>query len=106
MNNALNDVTQSAFARDGSLVVRGLADDSILAPMRESVLRALQPLQAPVEFEAEVGYPGAPVDRNATGGDTARRLLHAYSRDAVFRRWATAPEVALIRRSLMHEVAV
>ena len=87
MDNALSAATQSTFARDGYLVVRGLADGSILAPMRESVLRALQPLQAPVEFEAEVGYPGAPVDREAQGGDTVRRLLHAYSRDEVFRRW-------------------
>ena len=106
MDNALSAATSSAFARDGYLVVRGLADDSILAPMRDSVLHALQPLQAPVEFEAEVGYPGAPVDREAQGGDTVRRLLHAYSRDEVFRRWATAPEVARILRGLMHEEAV
>ena len=106
MNDVLIEPTALAFARDGYLVVRALAEKSMLTQMRECVLRALQPLQAPAEFEAEVGYPGAPLDRCAPGGDTVRRLLHAYSRDEVFRRWAAAPAVTTILRSLMHNQCV
>ena len=103
MNDGLTGLTPSAFARDGYLLVRGLADESMITAMRDSVLRALRPLQPPAEFEAEVGYPGAPADRNAQGGDTVRRLLHAYSRDEVFRRWAAAPAMTNVLRCLMGE---
>jgi len=102
----LTGLTPSAFARDGYLLVRGLAEESMLTAMRVNVLRALQPLQPPAEFEADVGYPGAPAERGAQGGDTVRRLLHAYSRDEVFRRWAAAPAVTNILRTLMDEQCV
>jgi phytanoyl-CoA hydroxylase len=38
----------------------------------------------PVEFEAEVHYPGAPSSLAAEGGRTVRRLKQAYSRHPVF----------------------
>jgi len=44
--------------------------------------------QAPLELEADVAYPGAPVSVEAKGGDTIRRLRGAYQRDECFRRWA------------------
>ena len=103
MNDVLTGLTPSTFARDGYLLVRGLADESMITSMRDRVLRALRPLQPPAEFEAEVGYPGAPADRDAQGGDTVRRLLHAYSRDEVFRRWAAAPAMTDVLRCLMSE---
>ncbi len=89
------------FAREGYLVARGLAGKEITEPMTEAIVHALAPLQAPAEFEAEVGYPGSPESRGAVGGSTPRRLLHAFSRGGVFRRWATSPEVAAILRSIM-----
>ena len=101
MNDVLTDLCATAFARDGYLLVRGLADHFLLQQMREKVQQALNPLQAPVEFEADVGYPGAPAAREATGGNTSRRLLHAYSRDAVFKRWASSPAITDILHSLM-----
>ncbi|MFT5172339.1 MAG: phytanoyl-CoA hydroxylase [Gammaproteobacteria bacterium] len=102
MDDVLKELAPAPFARDGYLLVRGLADRSLLAAMRDSVLRALNPLQAPAEFEAEVGYPGAPSARAADGGDTVRRLLHAYSRDEAFRRWASLPAMVEILQALMH----
>jgi phytanoyl-CoA hydroxylase len=45
----------------------------------------------PLEFEADLQYPGAPPSRTAAGGETVRRLLDAYARDPVFARWGTAP---------------
>ena len=57
--------------------------------MRKQIARALDPLLGPVEYEAEVGYPGAPGARSAPGGETPRRLLHALS------RWEPLRELAL-----------
>ena len=76
------------FHRDGYLVVPQLASAQECAALRSLADRMLDPLQGPVEFEADVGYPGAPKSKLDTGGTTPRRLLHAYSRDALLRAWA------------------
>jgi len=83
----------SRFRRDGYHIVRGLVSPARCRALRQAVTRALEPLQGPAEFEADIGYPGAPSARGALGGDTPRRLLHAYSRDPVFRRWAVSTSV-------------
>jgi phytanoyl-CoA hydroxylase len=49
--------------------------------------------ETPLEFEADLQYPGAPPSRSAAGGGTVRRLLDAYARDAAFAAWGTAPSV-------------
>jgi phytanoyl-CoA hydroxylase len=89
-----------SFDRDGYLVVRGLCP----AALREELLavsrRHLSPVLGPVEYEADVGYPGSPASRKAEGGDTPRRLLAAYARDEVFRRWSTGSEVGDHLRAL------
>lgn len=76
------------------MVVRGLADAATVARLRAVAERDLAACTAPLELEAETGYPGAPADRRAPGGETVRRLLQAYARDPVFREWATAPAIA------------
>ena len=86
---AIPDAGAAAFARDGYVVVRGLAPPDACAGMAAAAEAALDPLVGPAEFEADVGYPGAPAARGARGGDTPRRLLNAYARGAEFRRWAT-----------------
>ena len=91
---APNQELQSrSFQRDGFIVARGLANEDTLAAMRAFVLDAIEPLQGPAEFEADVGYPGAPANRLAPGGRTPRRLLHAYSRAGAFKDWATGPAI-------------
>ena len=63
---------------------------------------ALDPLTGPVEFEADVGYPGARLPGQA-GDATPRRLLHAYARHSSFRDWSTCASVArVVRRLLSH----
>jgi len=81
------------FQRDGYLVVRGLANPAEVAALRTLVDTMLDPLLGPVEFEADVGYPGAPKNKLDAGGLTPRRLLHAYSRDPLLRAWARDPRV-------------
>ena len=103
MINTMHELSPDTFQRDGYLVVRGLVDRPNVEEMRETVLCALDPLQGPAEFETDVGYPGSPASRGAAGGDTPRRLLNAYSRGPVFRRWVTAPELGSTLRSVMRE---
>lgn len=89
----LSETQLKQFARDGFLLVRQLADARQLASIAAAASSALTPPLAPLEYEADVNYPGAPQSRTEAGGDTPRRLLHAYSRDPVFREWATSPVI-------------
>lgn len=95
----------AAFARNGFLVVAGLAPRDICAVMRSAALDALEPLTGPAEFEADVGYPGAPAP-GSPGDRTPRRLLHAVSRHRAFRDWATGTAVAGILTRLMRRAPV
>ena len=89
------------FARDGYQVVRGLAEPEHCRALCAEVDKALDPPLGPLEYEAELGYPGAPRDLAAAGGLTPRRLLHAYSRGSLFRDWAHSSTVTRRIRSLM-----
>jgi len=82
------------FARDGYVIVRGLALEASVTRMREVALMHLAEPRLPVEFEADTRYPGAPASLDAPGGRTVRRLLQIYARDAVFRAWALSPLIA------------
>ena len=82
------------FHRDGYYVVRQFADAAEVAALRARIAALLDPLQGPVEFEADTGYPGAPTSRGDDGGLTPRRLLHAYSRDELIRTLARDARVA------------
>ncbi len=89
------------FQKNGYLVVRNLCTDTICADMLRVVEDSLYPALAPVEYEAEVHYPGAPPSRMAPGGDTPRRLLNAFARDHVFRNWAKSQIVTKYVRNLL-----
>ena len=99
---AIGDIGVAAFRRDGYLVVPGLVPQAICAELTNAVTHDLDPLIGPAEFEADLGYPGAPPSREAEGGSTPRRLLHALARDD-FGSWALHPSVAGILRDLMAE---
>ncbi len=79
----------SVFDRDGVMVVKGMVDAAVCEGIRRSVEEALDPLLGPAEFEADIGYPGAPAGLEAAGGRTPRRLLLAASRIPRLRQWAT-----------------
>ncbi len=82
------------FESKGFIIERDLADDSTVKKMLDVVHRSVNPPLAPVEFETDVQYPGSPQDRLSRGGDTPRRLLHAYTRAGIFRQWATFDTVS------------
>lgn len=96
---------QAAFVRDGFLIIRGLASDEHIQKMRRVTLAHLRDYVAPIEHEADVAYPGAPISRAAAGGLTARRLLQAYDRDPVFRDWALNRHATGIVAQLLQETA-
>ena len=84
----------AAIERDGYFVARGFVNSDFIRKVRQSIEAALNPLLGPVEFEAEVGYPGAPAGLAAEGGRTPRRLLHAASRFPALGAWAQSVAVA------------
>ncbi|MGD8418140.1 MAG: phytanoyl-CoA dioxygenase family protein [Pseudomonadales bacterium] len=101
--SAQTAIATHAFARDGYLVVRGLCPEALRARLLDIVRQHLSPLLGPVEFEADVGYPGSPANRSVEGGDTPRRLLNAFTRDAAFREWSIGHEVGDQLRAMLGE---
>jgi len=91
------------FKQDGYLVLRGLAPPDLRERMRAVTLEHLQRAVPPLEFEAELGYPGAPPSLDAPGGQTVRRLQGAFARDEAFRAWALNPELISDLRQLLGE---
>lgn len=92
---------QAVFERDGFVVVPGMCPSAQLQRMRISVERDLAAALGPVEYEADVAYPGAPPDRDAAGGKTVRRLLDALGRGSDFADWACCSEVTGGVRALL-----
>ncbi|MCC7548665.1 MAG: phytanoyl-CoA dioxygenase family protein [Burkholderiales bacterium] len=96
-----SDGELARFQEDGFVVVRALADagtcQRILDVARDHLARAM----APVEYEAQLHYPGAPASLDAPGGHTVRRLLQACARDAAFRHWGASAALAGRLRQLL-----
>ena len=90
---SLSELQLQQFARDGYLIVRDCASNNLRQRMITSVEASLNPAIGPLEYEADVHYPGAPSSKSAAGGMTPRRLLNAYARDAAFREWAAMPDI-------------
>ena len=77
----------------GFVIVKGLVSKERRDAMREVARQQLAEAAAPVEFEADLKYPGAPDSKDAPGGHTVRRLLDAYVRHSLFAEFATSPDV-------------
>jgi phytanoyl-CoA hydroxylase len=91
------------FNRDGYLVFRKLASPATCEAMLAVTRAHLRGEVAPIEYEAELGYPGAPASLDAPGGRTVRRLRAAYERDASFRAWASDARLVEWLRQLLGE---
>jgi len=91
---ALSERAFAAFQRDGYVVLPGVLDTAAINAVTRFVEDSLDPLVGPVEYEADVAYPGSPAHRQALGGNTPRRLLHAYARSPLMRELALHPTVA------------
>jgi len=89
----LTEQRVAEFHENGFLIERGLADAETVAAINDTIDASIHPALAPVEYEADVHYPGSPDSKLAPGGQTPRRLLNAYARDSVYRDWARLPAV-------------
>ena len=87
---------REAFARNGFIIVRALADQALCQEMRAVANEHLARRIEPLELETDVHYPGAPASAKSEGGETIRRLLQAQGRHPVFTRWLTC--ASLTRR--------
>ncbi len=77
----------------GYVIVPRFVPEGALTKLNEAARAQLAARTGPLEFEADLQYPGAPLSRTAAGGETVRRLLDAYARDPVFARSGTAPDL-------------
>jgi phytanoyl-CoA hydroxylase len=89
------------FDRDGFVIARASVQQASCEAMKAAALRDLAAGVQPLEYEAQVRYPGAPASLEAPGGRTVRRLLQACARDEVYRTFATSPEIAQRLRALL-----
>lgn len=103
METPLSATQIEQFRRDGHLVFRKLAAPASCAAMLAVTREHLRDEIAPLEYEAELGYPGAPPSLDAAGGRTVRRLRAIYQRHACFRGWASDPRVVTWLAQLLGE---
>jgi phytanoyl-CoA hydroxylase len=78
---------------DGYVVVPDFVPPGKLGKLNEVARIQLAARSPPLEFEADLKYPGAPSSHAAPGGETVRRLLDAYSRSPVLARSAVTPRL-------------
>lgn len=97
------DALAAQFLRDGFIVLPGMVAPQTREALLSKVAADLAPLTGPVEYEADVGYPGAPANRQAQGGETPRRLLHAYARGDIFRQLARHQDLLALLEHLLGE---
>lgn len=78
---------------EGFVILRQWADPDQCAQWLTAAQEALARHEQPIEYEADLGYPGAPASRAAEGGLTVRRLLNAYGRGEPWTSLAMHPTI-------------
>jgi len=84
----LNSSQIQQFKIDGYLHLSKIFSVDQVRNLRQKTIQHLNQRIKPFELEVAVNYPGSPDSKHAEGGDTIRRLLHAYERDELFREVA------------------
>lgn len=97
----LSNEQKRRFHEDGYLILPAFADASTVDELRVTAERELAGNAGPVEYEADVHYPGSPPSREAKGGRTVRRLLRALDRSALFHAWACSARLAAVVSELL-----
>lgn len=100
-DRGLSPAEQEDFHRDGYLILRGFADAEQVAALRAVAEDQLRREVGPLEYEADLHYPGAPTSRNAEGGRTVRRLLQAQGRHPLFTQWLNQPALLTCMHQLL-----
>jgi phytanoyl-CoA hydroxylase len=103
MEPLLSTTQIEQFRQNGYLIFRKLASPAACEAMLALTRSHLEQAIAPLEYEAELGYPGAPASLDAPGGRTVRRLRSAYDRADCFRTWASDPRIVAWLKQLLGE---
>jgi phytanoyl-CoA hydroxylase len=96
----------AAFHREGWLVLPGWLVESVRRHMLLVTMRDLVAPVGPVEYEADVHYPGSPTSRDSEGGTTVRRLKEAHGRDPIFTHWVSQPHMVRPLQQLLQQRVV
>ncbi len=96
----------NTFQEQGFLVLKNFATSEFCQQVLALAQQHVADLVTPVEYEADTGYPGAPVSRTAEGGQTVRRLLQAYARSSLLAGFATGKPLAAAIQALLGEGAL
>lgn len=97
----LNSAQVAQFQQQGYLVLSAFSSSDYCQQVLDFAQQQLDRAVLPIEYEADTRYPGAPISRDAEGGQTARRLLQAYARSPVLANWATQAALAEILKQLL-----
>ncbi|QDT40919.1 Phytanoyl-CoA dioxygenase (PhyH) [Gimesia alba] len=92
-NDRLTSEEFEKFEQDGYLILRNLCPESLRQEMLAATKDGLARVVEPVEYEADVEYPGSPPSRNVMGGETVRRLLQSHSRGMCFTELVNHPAI-------------
>lgn len=103
VETALSERQIEQFQNDGYLIVRSMVPAQQCERMAAVTNTHLQKGILPVEYEAQVGYAGAPASLDAPGGKTIRRLRSAYHRDSCFAQWASDSDLVAKLAVLLEE---
>lgn len=103
MTGALTPAQIEQFAQDGYLILRGMVAPAVCDTMRALSEQHLRAAIAPLEYEAQLGYAGAPASLDAPGGRTVRRLRNAWQRAPCFQAWGRDPALVGAVRQLLGE---
>ncbi|NQD37316.1 phytanoyl-CoA dioxygenase family protein [Permianibacter sp. IMCC34836] len=98
---SLSSAQIQQFRQHGFLIRPQMVSPATVAAMRAETERQLATGTGPVEYEADMDYPGSPTDREAEGGRTVRRLLQAEQRGPLFADWFGNAEVVADMTSLL-----
>lgn len=89
------------FQQQGFLVLPAFSTAEYCQQVLDFAQQQLDTVTLPIEYEADTRYPGAPISRDAEGGQTARRLLQAYARSSLLADWATQPALTSVLTQLL-----
>ena len=89
------------FEEHGYVILRRLASENTVKRMITTTREGLEYSTPPVEYEADLRYPGAPESLVDLGGKTIRRLKQAHSRGIAFTEWMTSPPLVASLKQLL-----
>jgi len=93
VNQSSSEAPITELRDRGYVIVPRFVSARALVALNRAARLQLTARAEPLEFEADLRYPGAPPSREAAGGETVRRLLDAYGRDPAFAQCGTTAAV-------------